>query len=554
MQFSGPSLTAEAPPADGMEMGPRGAPAAPDDGQENFDHFISPAPRSRGPEGQDSSSPAGADSPDQPGNSAPSGRRSGKAADGPPDSAPVAASPDQPEAPAVATDSASRDPSRRRRSASDAPVPPAVASPVPSAAGAAVPVDPTAPSPSAFLVGAWTQGSAELLSSSLAPAVRNAAVPDEGGVPAATNSLPDVPGPGVAAFSAAAAGQPVPTTPTASASSVADSAGNPVAAPADAALPLNALEATPGAPQPARGRGPARSPAADRSRSDEPAPAAGAPANPAAAPAVTAATMTSAPTPTPAGARPGASAEKFAAPAPLGPEALKPIVSDLQKKLLTPDDEKAARPTPAVGTAGANPGPAMTTSSFLHAATFIQGFVDRVGSAQAAQTPAGFSSSSVPAAATAAPVTIPGASEAVAAVMKLIQAQANQSQGGVSAVNLSFKFGDDNLSVRVAWRDGIVQTQFRTDSDELRAALAGEWQTMAAAPASRALPLATPVFSSSSDSASGDESRQSAQSGFGREWGQSDGGSASAPLVPSGPVSPRRPPPLVAAGRLHAFA
>jgi hypothetical protein len=140
--------------------------------------------------------------------------------------------------------------------------------------------------------------------------------------------------------------------------------------------------------------------------------------------------------------------------------------------------------------------------------------------------------------------------------MKLIQAQANQSQGGVSSVNLSFKFGNDDLSVRVAWHDGVVQTQFRTNSDELRAALAGEWQTMSAAPASRALPLAAPVFSSNPDSpsASGDESRQSAQSGPGREWGQADGGSASAPLIPSGPSSPRRPPPLVAAGRLHAFA
>jgi hypothetical protein len=198
----------------------------------------------------------------------------------------------------------------------------------------------------------------------------------------------------------------------------------------------------------------------------------------------------------------------------------------------------------------------MTTSSFLHAATFLQGVADRSTSVQASQTSGGVSSSAIPAPAAAAPLAASGAPEAVAAVMKLIQAQANQSQGGVSAVNLSFKFGDDDLSVRVAWRDGIVQTQFRTDSDELRAALAGEWQTMSAAPASRALPLATPVFSSSSDSASasGGESRQSAQSGFGRDWGQSDGGSAAAPLVPSGPVSPRRPPPLVAAGRLHAFA
>ena len=195
----------------------------------------------------------------------------------------------------------------------------------------------------------------------------------------------------------------------------------------------------------------------------------------------------------------------------------------------------------------------MTSYAPFHAATFLQDTADR--SAVTETLPATAGSSPTTAASPATP-TVPGAPEAVAAVMKLIQAQANQSQGGVSSVNLSFKFGDDDLSVRVAWHDGVVQTQFRTTSDDLRAAIAGEWQAMAAAPASRSLTLAAPVFSSSADSFSGpgDEPGQSTQSGQGRDWGQSDAGPASAPLIPAGPVAPRRPPTLAAAGRLHAFA
>ncbi len=569
MQFSGPSLTAEAPPADGMEMGPRSAPAAPEDGAEDFDHFISSAPRSGGAESPDSSSPAAA------GSAVASGRRSAKAADGSSDPTSPATTPDRPAVPGRAADSASRDPGRRRRSAGDSPAPAAVPAPVLSAAAVAAPLDSAAAPLSAFLVGALMPGSAELLSSSLAPAVRNAAAPDQGGAPMAAPLPANISTPAAAASSARDAGPsapsapclspvlPVPSAPSAQSSPSAPPAATAEATAVSVADSVPALRRPRGAGECGGDRlgrasareGPRARPfAGDRSLPDgraRGAPTAAASANPAAAP-----TDTAAPAPALSGNRPGASVEKFAAPAPLGPEALKPIVGDLEKKLLTPDDEKAVGHTPVVGTVSAEPGPAMTTFNFLHAATFIQGFADRVSSVQAAQTPAGFSIPSAPAAAAAAPVTVPGAPEAVAAVMKLIQAQANQSQGGVSAVNLSFKFGDDDLSVRVAWRDGIVQTQFHTDSDELRAALAGEWQSMAAAPASRALPLAAPVFSSSSDStsASGDESRQSAQSGFGRDWGQSDGGPASAPLVPSGPVAPRQPPSLVAAGRLHAFA
>lgn len=524
MQFSGPSLTAEAAPADGMELGPRAAPAAPDDAPKDFDQVFSSAPGSRGARDPDASAPADANQPAATGSAAAPGRPPAGPADASADSSATAPATDQADSASRAPDSTMRDPGRRRRGAGSLPVPAADSPTVASAATA--PLDPAVPPPDSLLVGAWAPAGGELLSSSLAPAVRNAATPDEGGAPAAPTAPPGIPGLAVAA----------PSTPAAAAELSLASA-LPLAAPT---TPAGSIPARKDARPAATGRTPADEQVTD-------------PAALSASPA-TARVAPTAPGISPGPRHPDGTAEKFAAPAPLATAAMKSAAGDSEKKMLTIDGEKIAEHTSAVGTVSAEPAAAMTTTSFLHAATFLQGVADRVSSVQASQTTAPVSAPATTA--PAAPLTAAGAPEAVAAVMKLIQAQANQSQGGVSAVNLSFKFGDDSLSVHVAWRDGIVQTQFRTDSDELRAALAGEWQSMSAAPAGRALPLAAPVFSSSSDSASasGDESRQSAQSGFGRDWGQSDGGPASAPLVPSGPFAPRRPPTLVAAGRLHAFA
>ncbi len=150
------------------------------------------------------------------------------------------------------------------------------------------------------------------------------------------------------------------------------------------------------------------------------------------------------------------------------------------------------------------------------------------------------------------------AHEAVAAVIKLVEAQASRAQGVVSSVNLSFKFGEDDLSVRVQWQGGVVQTQFRTNAPELNEAIANEWQAMASANTGRPLSLAAPEFSvgDNSQTASGSgDSRQSSQSGFSDSDGSASGsGPASPPPIPSGSAGPRRPTPLIAASRLHAFA
>jgi hypothetical protein len=75
-----------------------------------------------------------------------------------------------------------------------------------------------------------------------------------------------------------------------------------------------------------------------------------------------------------------------------------------------------------------------------------------------------------------------------------------------SSVELKLTFGDDTrLAVRVELCDGTVQTTFRTDSAELRQALASEWHhampsILATAPDQTAR-VAEPVFGPATTSA-----------------------------------------------------
>jgi hypothetical protein len=93
------------------------------------------------------------------------------------------------------------------------------------------------------------------------------------------------------------------------------------------------------------------------------------------------------------------------------------------------------------------------------------------------------------------------AHRAVETVLALVDSQRNQpGQGGL--VNLNFKFGQDDLSVRVQLRGGEIRTQFRTDSPELRAVLASEWRSASPAAGSGALRLTEPEFVPASASTS----------------------------------------------------
>jgi hypothetical protein len=64
---------------------------------------------------------------------------------------------------------------------------------------------------------------------------------------------------------------------------------------------------------------------------------------------------------------------------------------------------------------------------------------------------------------------------------------------------MDFDFGGEKLAVRVEFRDGAVRAHFRTQSLELRSALASEWSHVSAAP-ENILRSVEPVFVTSSRS------------------------------------------------------
>lgn len=83
--------------------------------------------------------------------------------------------------------------------------------------------------------------------------------------------------------------------------------------------------------------------------------------------------------------------------------------------------------------------------------------------------------------------------------------------GGQKSVNLDFAVGDADLQVRIEIRADEVHTTFRTDSPELRTALAQEWQAVSTpSAADRGLRLAPATFATadapSFDAANGDAS------------------------------------------------
>ena len=88
------------------------------------------------------------------------------------------------------------------------------------------------------------------------------------------------------------------------------------------------------------------------------------------------------------------------------------------------------------------------------------------------------------------------AAQAVETVVSLVDAQVSRSQGSASAVRLNFNFNGNDLAVRIEMTNGVVRTQFRTDSPELRGAIASEWQAASPALQGRDLVFSAPSFSS----------------------------------------------------------
>jgi hypothetical protein len=112
---------------------------------------------------------------------------------------------------------------------------------------------------------------------------------------------------------------------------------------------------------------------------------------------------------------------------------------------------------------------------------------------------------------TAAPTEAAGhnfAERAVATVTGLAEAQFSASMHKAGSVQLRLKFGGEDLNVRVELRDGVVHTDFRTDSPGLREALAKEWQAVAAAAPGHLQRFLDPVFSPASPSSATDQGAQ----------------------------------------------
>ena len=98
-----------------------------------------------------------------------------------------------------------------------------------------------------------------------------------------------------------------------------------------------------------------------------------------------------------------------------------------------------------------------------------------------------------------APAPVVTVSETLAAVATAIESLEQRASGAASRVDLQFQVGGDKLGVRVEWREGTLHTFFRTDSPELRAALALEWQSALPPVVSRELNVAPPVFGATTD-------------------------------------------------------
>jgi hypothetical protein len=247
---------------------------------------------------------------------------------------------------------------------------------------------------------------------------------------------------------------------------------------------------------------------------------------------------------------------KIAAPAPAPfPLAAKALVSGEKKTLIT--TEQSDRQAP--GFVGID---AAQGESTMSADTPDLTAAVRLASLPNLAAPA----ATAPAAAAAPSASSESASArlAVDAVVKLVDAQTGRSQAPVSAVSLNFKFGSDDLAIRVEWRNGEVHTQFRTDSADLRSALASQWQAMAPSAAGRTTQFADPVFSagggsSASTTGAGPDARQYGQPGSSDLPGQSAGARPQRRTAPPRSasltaVTAAGAPPLPTSLRLHTFA
>ena len=178
-------------------------------------------------------------------------------------------------------------------------------------------------------------------------------------------------------------------------------------------------------------------------------------------------------------------AVKFADPA--AKSAPRPVeaVGGEDKKILSVNEKHVTDHEDSLGTADAITAPVPTTT---HAS--LSGSTAPVSAPASAQLqPVPFAAQPV----SGADISLL-AHRAVDAVMTATERLGDANR---STIRLQFSVGDANLSVQVELRAGQVHTTFRTDSSDLRTALASEWQAMSG-DSGRAVRLADPVFASAS--------------------------------------------------------
>jgi hypothetical protein len=162
----------------------------------------------------------------------------------------------------------------------------------------------------------------------------------------------------------------------------------------------------------------------------------------------------------------------------------------VQKKTLDAYLQQDASNAGSIGIGSANAPTAMPAATADHPSQTLG--VDLSGSLQV-QVPGGAQASG---AAHGQPLAA-RAAQAVETVVSRVDAQVSRAQGSSSAVKLNFNFNGDDLAVRIEMSNGVVRTQFRTDSPELKGAIASEWQAASPALQGRNLVFSAPSFSGS---------------------------------------------------------
>ncbi len=199
-----------------------------------------------------------------------------------------------------------------------------------------------------------------------------------------------------------------------------------------------------------------------------------------------------------------------AAPAVAAASAEKAAVSVAEKKSLTPRGASVKPATAEAGIAVAQEQSAMS-SAVIAPNPAAPASAVRAEAIALPVAPTSFPTGEPAAPSTGAAL----AHRAVEAVETVVDAQAAARLEPTPGVALRFRAGHEELAVRIEWRAGQVHTEFRTDSEEWRTAVAHEWRAVTARPDS-ALRSAEAVFAPASGTSDG-----SSASGFSSHSGQS---------------------------------